>query len=430
MQRLKALIPTGQFTRGVSVLAGGTALGQLIVALASPILTRLYTPDDFGVLAVFISIFSLLLTFNSLRYELAITLPENDEDAANITALVFLLVIVTTLIFGVLFWLFGDQLAIWLNMPALKSYYWLLLFSLLGAGFYQALNYWAIRKKTYTIIARTKLAQGIMQVGIQLLFGLMNMGTAGLLGGYTFGQIGGSTTLARQLWRDDSLIFRRVNAKYIGEMARRYRKFPLYMSWGSLVNAASLQLPALVLGVLYGANVAGWFALGQRMIALPMTLIGTSVGQVYFGAASQLWHDNPEGLNRLFTKTAGNLFLIGGIPLLLVGISGPWLFEFVMGGEWRTSGEFVQLLVPMFLSQFVVSTLSQTILVLERPDIQSYWDIIRLLVVMSLFLAAFILGFTPQTTIGLYSLSMCMMYIILFLLNKMLLKRIRDKHDV
>ena len=141
VERLKTFLPKGQLKRGVVVLAGGTALGQLIAALSSPILTRFYTPGDFGVLATFISIFSLLLTVNSFRYELAITLPEDDGDAANITVLVLLLVISTTIVFGLVFLIFGGQLTSWLNISSLQPYLGLLLISLFGAGFYQAFNY-------------------------------------------------------------------------------------------------------------------------------------------------------------------------------------------------------------------------------------------------------------------------------------------------
>ncbi|MFQ3566949.1 MAG: oligosaccharide flippase family protein [Aggregatilineales bacterium] len=424
MFRLKALIPKGQFARSVSVLAGATALGQGIVALSSPILTRLYTPEDFGVLAVFVAVSSLLLTFNSLRYEFAIALPQSDADAAHLVLLVVLLLIGSTALLGVIFGLSGEAIAGLLNVPALAAHYGLLLICLFGAGVYQALNYWAIRQQAFTPIARTKVVQGAVQTLVQIGAGALALGVFGLLTGYTLGQISGSFALLRQMWARDRAAFRQITLRRLRELAVRYRKFPLFMSWSSLINAASLQLPALTLGILYGPSVAGWFLLGQRLVAIPMTLIGTSVAQVYLGAASHMMRENPAGLLPLYLSTARRLLILGGLPLLAVGVIGPWLFELVLGPAWRTSGEFVQVLVPMFIAQFIVSTLSQTIVVLERQNIQAIWDTLRLVSVLIGFGAAGVFDSEPVVAIGLYSFIMTVMYGVLFTINWRLLQNV------
>lgn len=423
MFRLKTLIPKGQFARSVSVLAGATALGQGIVALSSPILTRLYTPEDFGVLAVFVAMSSLLLTFNSLRYEFAIALPQSDADAAHLVILVVALLLGSTLLLGVIFWLVGESVSELLNMPALAAHYGLLLICLFGAGVYQALNYWAIRQQAFAPIARTKVVQGAAQAAAQIGAGVLALGVFGLLAGYTLGQISGSFALLRQMWARDRAAFQQITLRRLRELAVRYRRFPLFMSWSGLINAASLQLPALTLGILYGPSVAGWFLLGQRLVAIPMTLIGTSVAQVYLGAASQMMRENPAGLLPLYLSTARRLLILGGLPLLVVGLIGPWLFEFVLGSAWRTSGEFVQVLAPMFIAQFVVSTLSQTIVVLERQNIQAIWDVARLAGIISAFLVALNYDLGPEVAIALYSLVMTIAYVVLFLINKKLVSR-------
>ena len=147
---VKRFLPESAFAKNVSVLVGGTALGQVITVLASPLLTRIYTPDDFGTLAVFASFLSIAAVIASLRYELAIPLPEDDKTAANVLALSLSIVVGNSLLAGILVWLFGGKVVNVINAPQLRPYLWLLPLGIFGVGTYQVLNYWAIRKKPLT----------------------------------------------------------------------------------------------------------------------------------------------------------------------------------------------------------------------------------------------------------------------------------------
>ena len=408
--------------RRVVLIAGGTALGQGLVVLASPFLTRLYTPEDFGVLSVFVSIFSLLLICNSFRYELAIPLAEDDEGAANVVVLVLLLVVLTTLIFSLIFWLVGDQITQLANMPDLKPHLGLLALSLLAGGVYQAFNFWAIRKRTFDVIAQSKLTQSLGLVVTQLGFGIFEISSGGLPWGIAIGQVFGNLPLIRRIWLDDRGAFKSISLHSIWGMAKRYYRFPLFTSWSSFLMTAGLQLPTIMIVSLYGADVGGRYGLGQRVIGLPMSLIGVSVGQAYMGAASRLAQENPTELQRLYMKTARYLLLIGVLPIGFLALTGPWLFAFVFGEEWRVAGQYIQILAPMFLTQFVTSSLGQNIYVIERQDLQSMWDTFRLVVLIGVFVLASILNLEPFAALGLYSAAMTIAYILLFWLNTYALK--------
>ncbi len=145
LARLKSLLPKSSFARNVAVIAGGTAAGQSIVVLASPIITRLYTPEEFGVLAVYTSFLGILSVLASLRYELAIPLPEKDRDAASLLVLSLGIVVFMSLFIGVGIWILGDYIIHWFNTPALHAYLWLLPLGVLMTGVYQVffrLYYW------------------------------------------------------------------------------------------------------------------------------------------------------------------------------------------------------------------------------------------------------------------------------------------------
>lgn len=410
-RRLNQTLATGRFVRGVAVLAGGAALGQAVVILASPLLTRLYTPEDFGVLAVYISILSILLVVASLCYELSIPIPEDDETAANLLALCLAIVSGMSLLTGIGVWILGDRIVNWTNTPALSPYLWLLPLGLLGSGIYQVFNYWAVRGKAFTRIARTRLNQSLGQVLTQLGLGLMQIGPVGLLLGQVVGRTAGSSTLATLAFRQDRGSFKRISLVKVGWAARQYRRFPMFLSGSALLNSAGLQLPALLLAAFYGPQVAGWFALGQRVIGVPIELVGVAVSQAYLGEAPALARDNPRALYRLFIRTVLWMSLIISLPIGLVALFGPELFAFIFGQEWSEAGLYVQLLGVTFAVRFAVAPLAQTFNVLGRQDLTLALNIGRfVLVAGSLLLAAGWYQLSPAITVALYSASMFLVY--------------------
>lgn len=404
------------FVRNVAVLAGGAALGQGLAVLASPLLTRLYTPVSFGVLAAYTSIFSILVVVASLRYEQAIPLPEDDETAANLLVLSLGIVLGVSALAGLAVWLGGEQIARWANTPALRPYLWLLPLGLLGAGVYLVFNYWAVRKQAFGRIAQTKLSQSVGMVVTQVGLGLLKLDPAGLLVGDVVGRVSGSGSLTVLSWRQDGGLLKRVSARGLRRAASRYRRFPLLSSGSVLLNTAGLQLPPLLMVAFYGPQIGGWFALGQRVIGVPMALVGQAVAQVYLREASRLALESSGTLYRLFFKTAQRLLLVGGVPIAVLAAIGPWLFALVFGENWHEAGMYVQLLTAMFVAQFVVVPLSPTLNVLERQDLQLVWDAARLVLVVGGLALAWALDCSAWTAVMVYGLTMLVAYGGLFVL--------------
>jgi len=176
-----------------------------------------------------------------------------------------------------------------------------------------------------------------------------------------------------------------------------------------------LQLPTLLFASFFGVEVAGWYGLAQRMAGVPITLVAYSVSQVYFGEASRLRNENPVAMRGLFLRVASRLLLFVGVPMALLGLTAPWVFGFVFGDQWRLSGWYIVLLLPMFVGQIVVRPLSQSLNILERQEIQLYWDIARLLVIVVVIVSSrFLLGFGMAKTLAFYSLAMFVMYSVYF----------------
>lgn len=413
---VRRFLPGTAFGKNAVLLAGATALGQAIIVLSSPLLTRLYTPVEFGVLAVFVSIVSSLSPLGSLNYQLAIPLPEEDDAAANLLALSMgVLVLFSAAVAGVAF-VSGEQVAGWLNTPSLGRYLWLLPLSLAGASAYRALSFWAVRKGDYRRIARTRITQSAAQVISQVGFGLGGVGTIGLLVGDAIGRTGGSGTLVLSAIRRDGGTLRRVSRRGISAVAARFKRFPLLSSWSVLLNNAGQNLPTIFIAAFFGPLEAGFFALGQRVIAMPMRTIGQSVAQVYIGKASELARHDARRLHLLFLRTTRKLLWTGAIPIAAIALTAHIAFPVVFGDQWREAGVYVQYLAISYVLQFVAVPVSQTLNVIERQDLQLWWDIVRLLLVVGSFLAGAYLGLSVQITIFGYGIAMAAAYTVLLAL--------------
>jgi len=413
---LKKLIPRGQFGKNVLLLAGGTAITQVIAVMAIPFLTRLYSPEDFGILAIYVSIIYILMTVCTLRYEWAIPLPKDAQSAAHLLLLSLMILLIIVVIVTCAIFFINNYLKLWGGLIELQPYLWFIPLSLLGAGCYQILNMWAIRNRRFRPIAKTKVTQTLGQVFTQLSVGFFSQGPIGLLLGDVIGRSSGSGILGIIAWQKDQKILTAVNFSGIKRVFRRYYKVSLYSTGSALLNTSGLQVTPLFLAVYYGSEVAGWFALTQRVITMPLNLLGNAIFQPFFAEAAKLVDSDPIKLRYLYLKISKKMFIFGlilALPLLFA----PWLFEMIFGGtHWKTAGVYAQYMIPLLVTQIAVSPVSHLI-VHERQQWQFFWDMGRLTGVCACLLGGVILGWTDTKMILIYSLLMSILYGILYAMN-------------
>jgi O-antigen/teichoic acid export membrane protein len=344
-------------------MAGGTAIAQAIGMLAAPILTRIYTPEDFGIRAVFVALLAITVIVAAFRYPMAIPLPEEDEQAVNLLALSFGLLAAGAGVVGLAVWLAGDLLIMSANAPDLRPFLWLVPLGLLGAGAYQALTYWAVRKKAFGTIARTTVVQSAGGTGVSIGLGFLAAGPLGLIVGTLVGQAGGVTTLGRVVKNTGWEAFRSVSASGVKAAAYRYRQFPLFSTWAGLLNTLSLQVPVLILSGSFGSQVVGLYALADRILKLPLQYVGNAVGKPFFGRAAQAKREG--NLASITMKLFSTLSAMGLPALVILALVAPAAFTAVFGEAWRTAGVYVQWLSPLFVFILVGSPISTLVAVHE-----------------------------------------------------------------
>jgi len=401
--------PKTSFAIDVLKLASGTTLAQLLGILVSPILTRLYAPEAFGMLAIFTSITAIIGVIACLRYELPIMLPESDEEAANLLGASLMFAGLISLLTVPIIWWGGDTLLRWLNAPNLAHYLWLVPLAVLFTGIFMALNYWNSRTKQFGRLSIARVTTSVATITGQLGVGFAGFTTGGtLIGASVGGSMLATTVLGGQIWRDDKKIFvQSVRWHKMQEGIKRYHKFPLWGTWSALLGTASWQLPAFLLSVFFSSTIVGYYALGFRILQLPMSLIGGAIGQVFFQrtAASKCKGE----LAFMVSGAYQSLVILMLFPSLVLTMIGKDLFIVFFGVNWSEAGVFAQILAIWGFVWFVVSPLTNLHATLEMQEFGVIINIMRFFFRLAALTIGGWMG-SPRLAIGLFAISGILIY--------------------
>lgn len=354
------------FSRNVLTLMTGTTLAQAIPIAISPILTRIYAPEDFGVLALYVAIASTVGIIASGRYELAIMQPKDDCCAVHIVMLALLIAFIVSLLALAVVFLFNQPIALFLGNAAIGRWLYFLPISVLLTGIYQSLNYWNNRQKQYRYLASSRVIQSAATASTQVgLFLMTAMKSGGLVVGYISGQFVGALSLLALTQRSENAFLLNLNSKEIIDNAKIYKKYPLFSSWGALLDTAAMQLPILLISKVFGAIATGHFSMTFRVLNMPMTLISGAIAQVLLQRVTFLHNESPHKL-RTFIFKISLLLTAAAIPFCVIFIvAGEYIFSFVFGDKWAIAGNYAAILSVAVAIRFVVSPLS-TVLTLDH----------------------------------------------------------------
>jgi len=375
------------FVSYVFTLMAGTAASGILNGAIMPILSRSYTPEHFGILSMFTAVVSMLAIWAAWRYELAIVLPEKQEDAISLIKLSFMIVLLMSFSFLLGVVALGTRLTHLFNISYINFCLIFIPASICCAGFFNVLFYWCSRNKRFDKISIAKVVQTIVTLGSQITaFLTLKAGAGGLIAGYILGQISGMGVLLTQtkgthLWKHSAFKLR--------SMARHYSDFPKLASLGAFFDTAAAQLPLVLIPALYSPHIGGIYAITDRLMRIPTSFIGSSVGQVFYQRLAQ-FKNNPQERRRLILNTWKYLFILGLGPLLLVILFGPAILTFFLGSNWPEAGHFARILAVGFLFQFVASSTSLGIVALERLDILFLWQLLNFFSMGGVFLLSFL----------------------------------------
>ena len=352
-----------EYARNVLTLMSGSTIAQAIPVAVTPVLTRIYTPAEFGLFAVYLALISIGAMVATGRLEMAVLITRKDNEALRLAFISFISsgVFSALTLFVIIIW--GQQIAAFSGQPEIEKWLYIVPFSIFLFSVYKVSLHWLNRKKQYGLMSQSRVIQSSSISALQVVAGVAAKITPGL-------------ALADCLGRAVSLglIFRRIKhtVKLPGfdqvklyALFRRYRKFPFWGSPASLLNILSLQLPYLIIPALFSSTIAGLYFLVFRVLMMPISVLGEAMMEVFRNKAMESLEE--YGTCRpVFIKTLSFLIIIGLPPALLLMLFGAEIFAFIFGGEWREAGLYATILAPMALFRLVCAPVSGVLFIREK----------------------------------------------------------------
>jgi len=378
IKRIKQL-SKNRFLRNVAIVATGTAGAQAIAMGFSPIITRLYGPEIFGLVGSFMALLAVLTPMVALAYPIAIILPEDDEEAKGLAKLSVLIALATSALAAVIISQSNDHMLKIFGLEELNNYLLLIPLAMLFSGFQQIIEQWVIRKRMFRLTAKIAIVQSLIlnssKAGLGVLYPIAT--PLIILSAISSLLYAALLAFGLNIGRKKHEPSYHSNRSSLLTLAKRYRDFPIFRAPEVTLNAASQGLPVLMLAAFFGPAAAGFYTLGRTVLAIPSTLLGKAIGDVFYPRLAEAAHKN-EDITQLVVQATKALSLVGIVPFGLVIAFGPWLFSFAFGAEWSIAGEYARWLAVWCFFGFINTPAVKALPVLNAQSLLLFSTILML----------------------------------------------------
>lgn len=413
---IKKKINQSEFVKNIFVLLTGTTFAQLIPILTAFVLTRLYTPSDYGIMGVFLTIVTILGSLATLQYNNVIIVGETEKDAKYALSLVVFLTSVISIVtlFAVFF--FNNLICDLFNKPELSSWLYFVPYSVFLTGWILGFTGWLNRKKSFRLMSFSRISGALIIALISVGLGFYFKGPIGLLLGQLVSQLIVAAILAyNYFFKEKNILYFEFTS--IRQVASKYINFPRYSFPADFIYQVINQLPVLMM-TRYSVNLisVGLFNFSNRILGLPSMVVATAISEVFKQRAVQDYYEKGS-CRTIFIKVLKSLVVTAILPFLVLLIWGPDIFEFCFGSKWRGAGEYSQILAVMIFFRFIASPLSFIFTIAQKQKLDFALHILILISVGSVFLIGFSLGLEMKTILLLYAVVYSLIYIVYLLLS-------------
>jgi O-antigen/teichoic acid export membrane protein len=369
--------------------------GQAIAALCSPVIARLYAPDEFALLGLYTALLGPLTVIAPMRYESAIPLPREDEDGMQVLGLSLCLVALASILIQVILLMRFQQLG------RISAVGWLLPVGTAATAGYQCLSLWAIRQQDFRVLAKTKLTQAVGMVSAQIGLALAHCGAVGLVIGHIFGQGGGGFALSAAAKRTVHL--KSITISGMWRAAVRYKRFPSLCLGAAALQSVTAALPLLFFSRVFDIRITGVLTLALGYISSPISLLNVTLGQVTNGEFADLLRNDPKRIRSVFLRRLKATVLVGVAIYLVYVLIVPPLIPIVFGARWKDGAICARILAPVLACSAIATPFGCLLDVLEHQGLALFRELVRASLVVAAFIVAILLHLDWHSALILYA---------------------------
>lgn len=333
-------------------LLTGNVLAQLIGIIFIPVITRLFTPDDFGIYTLFITIVVFLGIFSTLRYEIAIALPSDNKKAIHVVIGGILVLIIMSIMNSLIIYTADLFFNSKVKEVGLDKYIYLIPVIVFFLGLFNIFSYYVLRSKEYGVVAFTRVKQVSFISISQIIFN--SFGAIALILSYGVGQLVGFFSLFRVFRKD--FLNTKCKLRDVVSVLIEYKKFPKYSVWGSLLNNLGQSMPVLLLSYIFGMQVAGFYALAYRLMVVPLNTISSAVSNYFLSVAGE--QINNKEISKTILEILSSLIYLSFPIFGILFFISENIYIYILGENWRGIDLFVKALIPWLCCVFVISPIS------------------------------------------------------------------------
>jgi len=373
-------IKPGKVLKSVSILSSGAFLGMAISVVAAPITSRLFPPEAFGLAAVFAAFYSVVGPIATLRYDKAILLPDKEEDASNLLIVGILFSLLSTILLFVVFHYWGYSILTMIHANGLVAVSWLFPLGVLAYSIRLPLASWLVRRERFKDVTKARVAWQSIVSGGTILGGALGYNSGVHLTGV---RLMGFFTLP--LYLLVSIIKNKAerplsfNLRGMYVQIKRHWKFPAFSTFESLFESTGREAPVFVLAYFFSQSLVGNYSRAIMLVGIPFQIFGMALEQVYYQQASKL-HAQGKDIKRLTKNVYTGILKYTFAPFLLLVVTGPELFQIILGGPWREAGVYAALIAPFILSKLLFIPIGNVYNVYERQGMGFIFTLLLLLI--------------------------------------------------
>ncbi len=413
--KIKSII-TNEFVKNVFSLFTGNALAQSISLVSIPILTRLYTPEEFGAVALFIGMVNVFSIASNGRYDMAIVLPKKNGQAFHLLIGSIAITLIFSIISLLIVLLFFDRLTGMFEAHVYKKIIWFLPLCIFLLGSHKSLTYWFNRSRSFRLIGVNRVIQNAGQTGVRLCREMFSNGHWGQVVGFVAGEVLSWGTMVIQLFRREFWRFKYLSIKTTFKSFREYFNFPLYLMPMGILNTFSTYLLVFALSLITSSALVGHYERAWRVINFPLSLISSSFGSVFYEKMNRT-----SNRRRLYVYSyIGNLCL-ALLILFPIAFWGESIFCFVLGNDWAVAGRIARFILPLTVFGFATECISTVFSVTKKNQLMLIWQVVYLIFVLGWLVIA--RNFDVYLLLIAYSAIGSVMYIVLAVIGLLSLQK-------
>jgi len=379
-----------EFTKNIFTLVSGTAVAQAMTLLISPVLSRIYTPEDFGLFAFYMSIVAAFALIATFRYEMTVMIPKEESASVNLVYLSLFIDLILCLF--ILMVIVAIGLLIPIDYPIdrlLKIWLYILPVMVFFLGSSNVFQHWFNRHKRYKSLANAKIIRSAGTNTVTLLIGLIGSGAWGLFIGNLAGIILFNLYFIFKIYYLDRDKFKSINKTEIRFLAKKHKELALTNTPQSFMEMFQMNGIIYLLQIFFNSVTIGWYSFAMRILQAPMWLIVTSIAQVFYKEAAESYQSG-RNITSEVKKTMKMTALVGLPALVALMIAGPELFSFVFGEQWHEAGIYARILAPWLYFDFVRYSIAQTTLIVNKVKPMFFFSLIgNILVILSLVIGGY-----------------------------------------